>query len=97
MPNTNYDYDSEAEWEDPGEGEDLVSEDEEPDADEDEDEMDGFLDDEDAADAKPKRRALLGDLEPSSTGICWSENEGPDLSSYAIDMLKGMSHAIHIV
>ena len=88
-PDTNYDYDSEAEWEEPEEGEDLVSEDEEPDVDEEEDEMDGFLDDEDAQDAKPKRRALLGDLEPSSTGLCWADSDGPDLSSYAIDMLKG--------
>ena len=76
LPTTNYDYDSEAEWEDPGEGEDLESEgDEEAVDDEEGDEMDGFLDDEDVGDGirgtNIKRRPLIGDLEPSSTGLCW--------------------------
>lgn len=76
LPATNYDYDSEAEWEDPGEGEDLESEGEEEAVDDEEgDEMEGFLDDEDVGDgilgANIKRRPLIGDLEPSSTGLCW--------------------------
>lgn len=92
LPEANYDYDSEAEWEDPGEGEDLDSEGEEELDEEDEGEMEGFLDDEEATDARAKRRPLLGDLEPTCTGICWAEqNNGSDLSSYAIDMLIGKS------
>ena len=92
MPDTNYDYDSEAEWEDPGEGEELLSEGEEEPDEEDEEEMEGFLDDEEATDAKGKRRPLLGDLEPNCTGICWEgQSDGPDLSSYSIDMLSGLS------
>ena len=90
LPEANYDYDSEAEWEDPGEGEDLDSEGEEELDEEDEGEMEGFLDDEEATDARVKRRPLLGDLEPTCTGLCWAEQDnGPDLSSYAIDMLTG--------
>lgn len=78
LPRTNYDYDSEAEWEEPGEGEDLDSEgEEELGEDEDGDEMDGFLDDEDAGDgigvAGNRRRLVIGDLEPVSTGLCWDD------------------------
>ena len=91
LPEVNYDYDSEAEWEDPGEGEDLDSEGEEEADDEDEDEMDGFLDDEEVADSRTvKRRPLLGDLEPTCTGLCWpGDRNGPDLSAYCIDTLTG--------
>ncbi|KAL9104582.1 MAG: hypothetical protein Q9163_000504 [Psora crenata] len=89
LPEANYDYDSEAEWEDPGEGEDLNSEGEEELDEEEEDEMEGFLDDEGATDARAVRcRPLLGDLEPTCTGICWSgEPAASDLSKYSIDML----------
>ena len=90
LPQADYDYDSEAEWEEPGEGEDLDSEGEEELDEEDEGEMEGFLDDEQAIDAQLKRRPLLGDLEPTCTGICWAEQHtGPDLTSYSIDMLTG--------
>ncbi|KAL9033779.1 MAG: hypothetical protein Q9214_007347, partial [Letrouitia sp. 1 TL-2023] len=74
LPNTNYDYDSEAEWEDPGEGEDLDSEGEEENESEEGDDMDDFLDDEDAGDGSRqslKRRPMIADLEPTSTGLCW--------------------------
>jgi len=77
LPNTNYDYDSEAEWEDPIDGEDLDSEGEEDaDDDGDADEMAGFLDDEEATDLARagNRRPVLGNQEPTCTGICW---EGP--------------------
>ena len=92
MPDTNYDYDSEAEWEEPGEGEDLLSEGEEEVDDEDDGDMEDFLDDEETADAKSKRRPLLGDLQPSCTGLCWTDDpDRPDLSSYSINMLQGNS------
>ena len=81
LPQINYDYDSEAEWEEPGEGEDLDSEgEEELGEDDDGDEMDGFLDDEDAGDgtgvAGNRRRLVIGDLEPVSTGLCWDNGQG---------------------
>ncbi|KAA6413209.1 MAG: hypothetical protein FRX48_02953 [Lasallia pustulata] len=80
LPQANYDYDSEAEWEEPGEGEDLDSEgEEELGEDEDGDEMDGFLDDEDAGDgigvAGNRRRLVIGDLEPVSTGLRWDDGQ----------------------
>jgi len=100
LPETNYDYDSEAEWEEPGEGEDLDSEgEEELGDDEDEAEMDGFLDDEEAIDARRiKRRPLLGDLEPTCTGLCWEGPKTPtakngafalDLLMFKLDILMG--------
>ena len=100
LPSTNYDYDSEAEWEEPGEGEDLDSEDEEIGDDEDADDMDGFLDDAEADEVK-KRRPLIGDLEPTCTGLCWEDSHGLDGSSdkspksslnlkpYRLDILLG--------
>lgn len=69
LPKVNYDYDSEAEWEEPEEGEDLGSEDEEENEEEDGD-MEGFLDDEDA-EGVPKRKQLLGDMEPVFTSMHW--------------------------
>ena len=86
LPSINYDYDSEAEWEEPEEGEDLDSEvEEELGEDEDADDMDGFLDDDEMGDglgiASNKRRHIMGDLEPISTGLCWERaslsEEGP--------------------
>ena len=101
LPEADYDYDSEAEWEEPGEGEDLDSEGEEELAeDEEEDEMEGFLDDEEAndVDRAARRRPMLGDLEPSCTGICWEEpnqqihrGEGSpiDFQTLRLDILMG--------
>ena len=86
LPNTDYDYDSEAEWEEPGEGEDLGSEgEEEVGDDEDEDEMEGFLDD-DENDAV-KKRPLLGDLEPTCSGICWDDLANEDIKLANLDVL----------
>ena len=85
LPNTNYDYDSEAEWEEPGEGEDLNSEgEEEIGEEEEENEMDGFLDDENDA---VKKRPLLGDLEPTCSGICWEDLEKEDSKLANLDVL----------
>ena len=97
LPKTDYDYDSEAEWEEPGEGEDLDSEgEEEVGEDEEENEMEGFLDDENDA---VKKRPLLGDLEPTCSGICWEDLENEDsklknldvldLSRFKLDILMG--------
>ena len=87
LPNTDYDYDSEAEWEEPGEGEDLGSEgEEEVGDDEDEDEMEGFLDD-DEKDAV-KKRPLLGDLEPTCSGICWEDLANEDSKLANLDVLE---------
>ena len=97
LSNTNYDYDSEAEWEEPGEGEDLDSEgEEEIGEEEEENEMDGFLDDENDA---LKKRPLLGDLEPTCSGICWEDLENEesklanldvlDLPHFKLDILMG--------
>jgi chromatin assembly factor 1 subunit A len=77
LPDTNYDYDSEAEWEEPEEGEELDSEEEDEGSDEGEDDLDGFLDDEDDALAEGKRRLIVGDLEPVTTGIQWAADGVP--------------------
>ncbi|RYO93356.1 hypothetical protein DL764_008006 [Monosporascus ibericus] len=78
----NYDYDSEAEWVEE-EGEDLDDcEDDEEDHDGDE-EMEDFLDDsEDAVAAN--RQAFLGEMPPSSTGICFENRKrlGPCAALY---------------
>ncbi|KAL9117607.1 MAG: hypothetical protein Q9187_005855 [Circinaria calcarea] len=84
LPATNYDYDSEAEWEEPGEGEDLDSEGEEEVGEEEEvDDMEGFLDDDDAGDGTKgtKRRHMMGDVLPVSTGLCWECSSGSQKSS----------------
>lgn len=97
LPDTNYDYDSEAEWEEPGEGEELDSEgEEEVGEDEEENDMEGFLDDENDA---VRKRPLLGDLEPTCSGICWEDLENEesklanldvlDLSHFKLDVLMG--------
>ena len=109
LPQTNYDYDSEAEWEEPGEGEDLHSEgEEETNEEEDDDDMEGFLDDEEGADGTrimhQKRRPMIGNLEPTSTGICWQndceatskaakfESRSGDLQSYGLEVILGKAH-----
>ena len=96
LPETNYDYDSEAEWEEPGEGEDLDSEGEEEIEDEDEADMEGFLDDEETDARAVKRRPILGDLEPTCSGLCWegpqaqgSDNPTIDLLMFKLDILMG--------
>ena len=88
LPEVNYDYDSEAEWEDPGEGEDLDSEGEEEIEEEDDEEMSGFVDDGDSEELARKRKPLLGELEPTCTGLCWQDSSGRvnafmDLQPYA--------------
>ncbi|KAK4690573.1 hypothetical protein P7C71_g6245, partial [Lecanoromycetidae sp. Uapishka_2] len=92
LPATNYDDDSEGEWEEPEEGEDLDSEgEEELGDDEDEGEMEGFLDDEEAADARAiKRRPVLGDMEPICTGVCWEGPKYPTCQDedFALDLSK---------
>ena len=79
LPATNYDYDSEAEWEEPEEGEDLDSEGEEESGDEEGgDDLKGFLDDDDGGDGMrtSKRRHIMGDVQPTSTGLCWEDLAG---------------------
>ncbi|KAK5044566.1 hypothetical protein LTR84_010690 [Exophiala bonariae] len=90
LPDTNYDYDSEAEWQEPEEGDDdLMDEDELSEDDAGEEEMDDFVDD----DGEPvKRRLIMTDMEPRSTGLCWEDAGSPsaiesDLSSYRLDVL----------
>ncbi|KAL8950380.1 MAG: hypothetical protein Q9222_003578 [Ikaeria aurantiellina] len=94
LPSTDYDYDSEAEWEEPGEGEDLDSEGEEEVESEGGDDLEGFLDDEDAADGArtlQKRRLVVGDLEPTSTGLCWEDEQDSstrrNFAHYRLDVL----------
>jgi chromatin assembly factor 1 subunit A len=88
LPEINYDYDSEAEWEDAEEGEELDSEEEEEGSEEGDDDMDGFLDDEDDQLLNGKRRMLVGDLEPVSTGLKWQDQEpDPELQAYKIETM----------
>ncbi|KAL8922273.1 MAG: hypothetical protein Q9208_005243 [Pyrenodesmia sp. 3 TL-2023] len=92
LPSTDYDYDSEAEWEDPGEGEDLDSEGEEEAESEDGDDMEGFLDDEEeGTKLGQKRRLVAGDLEPTSTGLCWDNtpHASQDLAVYRLEVILG--------
>lgn len=115
LPQTNYDYDSEAEWEEPGEGEDLDSEgEEEHGSDDEEDEMEGFLDDEDSAEglntAGNKRRHVVGNLEPVSSGLCWEDGQGKSrggtdgaddsklyLRTYRLEFLLGRLNQVRAV
>ena len=89
LPDTNYDYDSEAEWEPPAEDdEELNDEDEMSDADEGEDEMADFLDDSDDA---GRRKGLLADMDPISSGLCWAgsvfNDNGTNVHQYRMDVL----------
>ncbi|CDM29351.1 hypothetical protein DTO013E5_5297 [Penicillium roqueforti] len=89
LPDTDYDYDSEAEWEEPEEGEELDSEEEDEGSEEGEDDLEGFLDDEDDALAEGKRRLIVGDLEPVSTGIKWAANGvEPEMEAYRIETIS---------
>ena len=74
LPEVHYDYDSEGEWEEPEEGEYLGSDDEEEEEEEDANEMDDFLDDaEDHGKPVANKRHMMGDLEPVSTGLLWTD------------------------
>ena len=105
LPAMNYDYDSEAEWEEPEEGEDLDSEGEEEADDDDADDMEGFLDDEDAE--GPKRRHIMGDMQPVCTTLHWeteSKAKGSlvvaygantlNLSNFRIESLLGKNYFV---
>jgi len=89
-----YDYDSEAEWEEPGEGEDLNSECESVTESDAEGEMDGFLDDEGAADGQKLKKGYSSrDLEPICSGLCWENEEGTcvsGLGDYRLEVIQGM-------
>ncbi|KAL2810182.1 chromatin assembly factor 1 subunit A-domain-containing protein [Aspergillus granulosus] len=88
LPEVNYDYDSEAEWEDAEEGEELDSEEEEEGSEDGDDDMDEFLDDDDDQLANSKRRLLVGDIEPVSTGLKWQDQEpDPELQAYKIETI----------
>lgn len=92
LPDTNYDYDSEAEWEEPEEGEELDSEEEEEADEEVDDDMEGFLDDDGDEDqpADGKRRLIVGDLEPQTSGIRWQEASNavdPVLQMYKVETI----------
>ncbi|KAI9664244.1 MAG: chromatin assembly factor-I (CAF-I) p90 subunit [Alyxoria varia] len=71
-----YDEDSEAEWEEPEEGEDIDSEGEsDADSADGADELDDFLDD--AEDGQmPRKKAMVGDMKPVSSGLCWADEKG---------------------
>ncbi|PYI30835.1 hypothetical protein BP00DRAFT_345289 [Aspergillus indologenus CBS 114.80] len=89
LPEINYDYDSEAEWEEPEEGEELDSEEEDEMSEDGEDDMDGFLDDEDDHLVDGKRRLIVGDLEPVSTGIRWQEQSvDSELQMYKLETIS---------
>jgi chromatin assembly factor 1 subunit A len=89
LPEVNYDYDSEAEWEEPEEGEDLDSEEDEEGSDDGDDDMDGFLDDEDDALLAGRRRLIVGDLEPVSSGLCWAaDGVDPDMKAYQAETIS---------
>ncbi|OOQ85574.1 putative chromatin assembly factor 1 subunit A [Penicillium brasilianum] len=89
LPDINYDYDSEAEWEEPEEGEDLDSEEDEEGSDDGDDDMDGFLDDEDDALLAGKRRLIVGDLAPVSSGLRWAaDGMDPEMKAYQIETIS---------
>ena len=88
----NYDYDSEAEWVE-DEGEDLEDLDDDEEDQEGDEEMDDFLDDsEDPLTAN--RPAFLGELQPTSSGICFEDRKrlgpSPTLYKYKLEFLLGM-------
>jgi len=89
LPQTNYDYDSEAEWEPPNEDdEDLESGDDESDVGEEgEEDMEGFLDDEDDL---GKRKLVMGEMAPISSGLCWNNtnDDKGSLEEYRMQTLS---------
>lgn len=73
---TDYDYDSEAEWEEGEEGGEDIFSDGEDDAESQGDAEDAeFLDDEEDV-LKNKRKTIVTDLIPVSTGLCWQNSNG---------------------
>jgi chromatin assembly factor 1 subunit A len=70
LPGVNYDYDSEAEWEEPEEGDECGSDEEDSELEDEDEDMAGFLDDDEDA---PKRRNVMGDMDPVFTEIFWQE------------------------
>jgi len=74
LPDQNYDYDSEAEWqEDDEDAEELGSEKDEDEEADDAEDMAEFLDDENDELASSRRQIVQGDLEHTSTGLCWED------------------------
>ncbi|KAK5119872.1 hypothetical protein LTR85_007198 [Meristemomyces frigidus] len=93
-PDTDYDYDSEAEWEEPEEGEDILGDEEdEAESNSDPDEMDAFLDDEEDA-LRSKRKMITGDLQPTTTGLCWENAGGTVVQSIEDDEFIGTPKAM---
>lgn len=78
----NYDYDSEAEWVE-DDGEDLDDDDEDEESNDGDGEMEDFLDDSDDVPVT-NRPTFRGDVEPTSTGICFEDPTrlGPHESTY---------------
>ena len=100
LPAVDYEGDSEAEWEDPNahDAEDLDSGDElDSDHDDEDEEMSGFLDDAEvdpnAFNSANRRRLINGNLEPTSTGLCWEDenrrNPNPELDKMRMQPLLG--------
>lgn len=98
IPGINYDYDSEAEWEEPEEGEDLNSEGEEEMSDDGEEDMNDFLDDADEDQPNPKRKMIVGDLEPACSGLCWEDEKGvnTELSEYRMEIISGTTKGSYL-
>lgn len=94
IPNINYDYDSEAEWDDPEEGEDLDSDDGDEEMDEEDEDLDGFLDDgEDEGAQGVRKKVVVGDLEPVSSGLIFvgvNDVDGSGLKQFGLEVIGGM-------
>ena len=89
IPDTNYDYDSEEEWEPPQEGdEDINIEDSESEDEGDEADMEDFLDDEND---NIRRKIVVRESEPISSGLCWQYEVQSDtpfrMQDFQIDVL----------
>jgi chromatin assembly factor 1 subunit A len=96
LPDTNYDYDSEAEWVEDEDGEDLISGgEEEEEGGEEADDMDGFLDDSAEDTAQSRRMLLQGELEHTSTGLCWEDRHKKStnvkMMPYRMEVIIGKS------
>lgn len=92
LPETNYDYDSEAEWDEPEDGEDLNSEGEEDETDEPDEDLAEFLDDDE--DSSVKRRVIVTDLEPVSSGLHFEDSRGETMAEfkeYRMEIINGLS------
>ncbi|KAI1414597.1 hypothetical protein F5Y13DRAFT_17861 [Hypoxylon sp. FL1857] len=91
----NYDYDSEAEWVE-DDGEDLDDDDDDEESNDGEGEMEDFLDDSDDVPVTT-RPTFRGDVEPTSTGICFEDRKrlGPCASmyKYRLEFVLGRSYS----